>query len=209
MRFTSYTKQTEEFDFPSERLMSSLPLKSGAGLHLALLVRPREVHESNQTYFFFSALVCALQQQQQQQQIELMSRVFLLFTLPPANHNTGSQMKQTGSSRSVTRYLWRQQQQSWLGVRMTLSTCEQLCQRRYVSAGVRVLVMVKVCQSLNVGIVWHPANDTVSKRHGLRQAFKPPALCFGSGSVWGNHGDWADGRWGRDEVTFCCDTSTA
>lgn len=103
MRFTSYTKQTEEFDFPSERLMSSLPLKSDAGLHLALLVRPREVHESNQTYSFFSALVCALQQQQQQ--IELMSRVFLLFTLPPANHNTGSQMKQTGSSRSVKRYL--------------------------------------------------------------------------------------------------------
>lgn len=107
-----------------------------------------------------------------------MSRVFLLFTVPPANHNTGSQMKQTGSSRSVKRYLWRQQQQSWLGVRMTLSTCEQLCQRRYVSAGVRVLVMVKVCQSLNVGIVWHPANDTVSKQHGLRQAFNPPALCF-------------------------------
>lgn len=70
--------------------------------------------------------------------------------------------------------------------------------RRYVSAGVRVLVMVKVCQGLNVGIVWHPANDTVSKRHGLRQAFKPPALCFRSGSVWGNHGDWADGRWGLE-----------
>lgn len=44
MQFTSYTKQTEEFDFPSERLMSSLPLKSDASLHLALVVRPREVH---------------------------------------------------------------------------------------------------------------------------------------------------------------------